>query len=103
MWTTAIALWACSHVGLACAPNPVPTMASIQTAYDREASAGNKLHDTGLRLIEAKCDVKDATERYLCQVTFLSVTDPTQRLYFDIVAVVRNADVWELKSGLCRR
>ena len=76
MWTTAIALWACSHVGLACAPNPVPTMASIQTAYDREASAGNKLHDTGLRLIEAKCDVKDATERYLCQVTFLSVTDP---------------------------
>ena len=29
--------------------------------------------------------------------------DPSEHLYFDIVAVARAGDAWELKSGLCKR
>jgi hypothetical protein len=104
MWVTTIALWACSHVGVACGPvQQTPTMANIQAAYSREAAAGSKLHDPGLRLIEAQCDGKPSKGRYLCQVTFLSKSDPTQRLYYDIVAVAPITDGWELKSGLCKQ
>jgi hypothetical protein len=43
---------------------------------------------------------------FLCEVTFTVAStsqDPNQRLYFDVVAVARTPDGWELKSGLCRR
>jgi hypothetical protein len=40
---------------------------------------------------------------FLCEVTFISKSDPSERLYFDIVAVARTAAGWELKSGLCKR
>jgi hypothetical protein len=33
----------------------------------------------------------------------ISKSDPTERLYFDIVAVARVGDEWTLKSGLCKR
>jgi tripartite-type tricarboxylate transporter receptor subunit TctC len=44
-----------------------------------------------------------STDGFLCEVTFTSKDDPTERLYFDIVAVARAGDGWELKSGLCKR
>jgi hypothetical protein len=98
MWRAAV--WACSLIGLAC--DPVPNTAVIQTAYDREAGAGSTLHDKELQVLEAKCH-DSSPDRFLCEVTFISKTDPSERLYFDIVAVARNRDGWELKSGLCKR
>ena len=49
-------------------------------------------------MLEASCD-DGATGRFLCQVTFLSNDDPSQRLYFDIVAVERTDKGWELPNG----
>jgi hypothetical protein len=98
MWQAVV--WACSLVGLSC--NSVPDMATIQTVYDREASSGSALHDKGLRVLRAKCH-DDSTDRFLCEVTFVSSSDPSERLYFDIVAVARTGDGFELKSGLCKR
>jgi hypothetical protein len=77
-------------------------MAAIQTAYEREASSGSTLHDKELKVLRAKCH-DDSTDRFLCEVMFISNSDPTERLYFDIVAVVRTGDGFELKSGLCKR
>jgi hypothetical protein len=98
MWQAVV--WACSLVGLSC--NSVPDMATIQTAYEREASSGSALHDKGLRVLQAKCH-DDSADRFLCEVTFISNSDPDKRLYFDIVAVARTAGGFELKSGLCKR
>jgi len=98
MWQAVI--WVCSVVGLFC--SFVPDMAVIQTVYEREASSGSTLHDKDLKVLQARCrDVVDA--RFLCEVVFVSNSDPNQRLYFDIVAVARTSDGWELKSGLCKR
>jgi hypothetical protein len=36
-------------------------------------------------------------------VTFLSIDDPTQRLYYDVVIAARSGADWQLKSGLCKR
>jgi hypothetical protein len=94
------AAWTCTLIGLACAP--VPDVAIIQSAYQREAGSASKTHDQGLRVVEAKCHDAKAAD-FLCEVTFTSTDDPTERLYFDIVAVARNATGWELKSGLCKR
>ena len=85
-----------------CRDETVPTAETIQTAYDRESSEGSRLHDRGLRLVGAKC-YPGAAGRYLCQVTFLSRSDPTERLYFDVIAVAREGAAWALKSGLCKR
>jgi hypothetical protein len=65
-------------------------IAVIQTAYEREASTGSTLHDNN-------------ADGFLCEITFVSKSDPTERLYFDIVSVARAGDTWELKSGLCKR
>jgi hypothetical protein len=98
MWQSVV--WACALVGLSC--SSAPDMATIQTAYEREASAGSKLHDKDLRVLKAKCHDGDGGP-FLCEVMFISNSDPNQRLYFDIVAVARTSDGWELKSGLCKR
>jgi hypothetical protein len=94
--------WICSLVGFTC--NSVPNLAVIQTACEREAAAGSKLHDKDLQVLTAKChDNSDGP--FLCEVTFISNKDPNkgdERLHFDIVAVARTADGWELKSGLCK-
>jgi hypothetical protein len=79
-----------------------PNVALIQSAYEREASNGSKLHDRGLRVLEATCE-SGAAGSFLCKVTFLSNDDPNQRLYFDVVAVARTDKGWELRSGLCKR
>ena len=92
--------WICALVAMSC--NPVPDIAVIQAAYDREASAGSTLHDKGLQVLQVKCHDNN-TDRFLCEVTFMSKSDPTERLYLDIVVVARAGDVWELKSGLCKR
>jgi len=93
-------LLACSLVGLSC--SQLPDLSIIQTAYDRESSSGSKLHDTGLRVLNAKCH-DNTGPQVLCEVTFISVEDPSERLYFDIVAVAQTAEGWVLKSGLCKR
>jgi hypothetical protein len=92
--------WLCALVAMSC--NAVPDIAAIQTAYEREASAGSSLHDKGLQVLQAKCH-DSGTDGFLCEVTFISKGDPTERLYFDIVAVDRVGDGWTLKSGLCKR
>lgn len=80
----------------------VPGLSTIQTAYESEASSGSPLHDKGLRVLEATCHDKRGG-RFLCEVTFISTNDPTERLYFDVVAVNRTPNGWQLKSGLCKR
>ena len=92
--------WLCALVAMSC--NPVPDIAAIQTAYEREASGGSTLHDKGLQVLQSKCH-DDRTDKFLCEVTFISKSDPTERLYFDIVAIARAGNDWELKSGLCKR
>src|SRR5215470_4972989 len=92
--------WICALVGAPC--DSVPDIAAIQTAYEREASAGSTLHDKGLQVLQTKCH-DNSSDGFLCEVTFISKSDPTERLYFDIVAVARTGDRWELKSGLCKR
>jgi len=100
MWQ--VAGWLCALVAISC--KPVPDIAVIQTAYEREASAGSTLHDKGLQVLQSKChDAGSSTGQFLCEVTFVSKGDPEERLYFDIVAVARAGDGWELRSGLCKR
>src|SRR5262245_7904874 len=91
--------WMCALVALSCGAQP--DVVVIQSAYEREASAGSKLHDKDLQVLQSKCH-DDGTDRWLCEVTFVSRSDASQRLFFDIVAVARAADGWELKSGLCK-
>jgi hypothetical protein len=102
MATVGLALWACSVIGMSCDAS-TPDIAIIQSAYEQEASNGNKLHDPGLRVLEASCERGKASDNFLCQVTFLSKDDPRQRLYFDIIAIARTEKGWELQSGLCKR
>jgi hypothetical protein len=92
--------WLCATVAVSC--EPVPDVAVIQSAYEREASAASTLHDKGLQVLQAKCHDTGANG-FLCEVTFTSRGDPSEHLYFDIVAVARAGDGWELKSGLCKR
>jgi len=92
--------WICALVAMSC--GAVPDIGVIQTAYEREASAGSALHDKGLQVLQAKCHDASA-DKFLCEVTFTSKDDPAGRLYFDIVAVARAGEGWELKSGLCKR
>jgi hypothetical protein len=82
--------------------NAAPDLTTIQTAYEREAAAGSKLHDKDLKVLQAKCH-DDSKASYLCEVMFTSTTDTNERLYFDIIAVARKGGGWELKSGLCKR
>lgn len=93
--------WICSLVALSC--NAIPDKAVIQTAYDREESAGSKLHDKDLQVLKAKCHANDEGAGYLCEVMFVSKSDASQRLYFDIVSVDQADGRWVLKSGLCKR
>ena len=97
MWQAA--QWICALVALSC--GVMPGAAVIQSAYDRE-EATSKEHDDSLQVLQAKCH-DDGTDKYLCEVTFTSKRDPTERPFFDIVAITRVADGWELKSGLCKR
>ena len=96
-----IALWMCSVVGISCGVAAKPDVSAIQSAYEREAANGSKLHDKGLEVIEASCDDPKAG-LYLCQITFLSKSDPDQRLYFTVIGLARDRGGWELKSGLCK-
>ena len=92
--------WLCALVAVSC--YSAPDIAAIQAAYEREASAGSTLHDKGLQVLQTKCH-DDSADKFLCEVTFISKSDPTERLYFDIVVVARAGGSWELKSGLCKR
>jgi hypothetical protein len=102
MWQADFVLWACSLVSVSCGAGAAPDISIIQSAYEREAANGSKLHDKGLKVLEASCDDRSGGQ-FLCQVTFLSKDDPSQRLYFDVVAVAHSDHGWELKSGLCKR
>ena len=91
--------WVCAVVGISC--GTVPDIDAIQTAYEREAGSGSTLHDKGLQILRSRCHDSSA-DRFLCEVMFISKNDPAERLYFDIVAVTRIGDGWQLKSGLCK-
>jgi hypothetical protein len=93
-------LWICALAGLLC--ETVPNVSIVQTVYEQEASSGSSLHDKNLKVLKTKCHA-DAGDRFLCEVMFVSSDDPSQRLYFDIVAVARTQDGWQLQSGLCKR
>jgi hypothetical protein len=100
----AIIVWACLQTGLSC--GGAPDVSTIQSAYELETGAGNNLHDSGRRVIEAKCHdhaSQRVGEKYLREVKFISTSDPTERLYFNIVAMARSGDKWKLASGLCKR
>ncbi|WP_245257518.1 hypothetical protein [Methylocapsa acidiphila] len=98
--TSSIAMAICALTGLLCGLSPsAPT---IQAAYEREAASGNSQHDPGLQVMEASCE-PPSNGQFLCQVMFLSKDDPSQRLYFDVVAVARAGGGFALKSGLCKR
>jgi len=101
MWAASFILWACSLVGMSC-DAAKPDVGVIQSAYEREESKRSKLHDRGLKVLEASCETA-AAGGFLCQVTFLSKDDPSERLYFDVVAVARTDTGWKLESGLCKR
>jgi hypothetical protein len=90
--------WLCALVAMSC--SSTPDIAAIQTAYEREASAGSVLHDLGLQVLEANCH-DNGTGTFLCEVTFISKGDP-ERPYFDIITLARTGGGWELKSGLCK-
>jgi hypothetical protein len=90
--------WLCALVAMSC--TSVPDIAAIQTTYEREASTGSTLHDSGLQVLRAKCH-DDGTDKFLCEVTFISKGD-SERPYFDIITIARTAEGWELKSGLCK-
>jgi hypothetical protein len=90
--------WLCALVAISC--NSAPDIAAIQTAYEREASAGSIFHDNRLQVVQAKCH-DDGTNKFLCEITFTSNGD-AERPYFDLVAVSRAGAGWELKSGLCK-
>jgi predicted PolB exonuclease-like 3'-5' exonuclease len=93
--------WLCALVAMSC--NSVPDIATIQTAYEREASAGSTFHDNALQVLQAKCQNDGGIDKFLCEVTFISKGDPAERFSFDIVAVARAGAGWELKSGLHKR
>jgi hypothetical protein len=97
MWQAA--QWICALVALSC--GATPGAAIIQSAYDREWTNGNKLHDDTLQVLQATCR-DDGADKYLCEITFISKNDSAGRPFFDIVAIARVADGWELKSGLCK-
>jgi hypothetical protein len=101
MSTASLTAWVCGLVGLSCGVS-APDVAAIQSAYEREAASGSKLHDLGLQVLAAKCD-GGAKGQFLCEVTFMSKTDPDQRLYFDVISVAVSDERWELRSGLCKR
>jgi hypothetical protein len=91
--------WLCALVAISC--NSVPDIAGIQTAYEREASAGGPFHDIGLQVLRATCH-DDGADKFLCEVTFITKGD-SEHTYFDIAGVARAGGGWELKSGLCKR
>jgi hypothetical protein len=97
MWQAA--QWLCALAALSCGGPPGVDV--IQSAYDREAATGSKLHDKSLQVLQAKCRDNGA-DKYRCEVTFISKNDPTQLQFFDIVVLARVAEGWELKSGLCK-
>jgi hypothetical protein len=96
-----VLLWLCGIAGLQCG-SPRPDASIIQAAYEREESSGDERHSKSLRLLDASCETS-AADTYLCQVTFLSIDDPTQRRYYDVVIAARSGADWQLKSGLCKR
>jgi hypothetical protein len=54
--------WICALAAVPC--KPVPDIAVIQSAYEREASAGSALHDKGLQVLQAKCHDTTSTEGF---------------------------------------
>lgn len=99
----ALTSWVCSGTGYLC---DLPNATIIQRAYEQESAAASTLHDQGLRVLNATCgqaNTGDKASDYLCEVTFTSAADPDQRLYFDVIRIVRIGGGWQLASGLCKR
>ena len=98
MSPASLIVWLCPLVGFAC--DSTPDLSVLQAAYERETSTGSSLHEKGLKLLKTKCR-DDAGQQFLCEVTFTSTADLSERLYFNVVTVARTNGGWELKSELC--
>lgn len=89
--------------GVAQASASEPTVDIIQTAYEQEAQRGDTRHDKNLRIRTVECSKGKIEHEYLCWVSFISTSDPTGTISFDVAAVAETGEGWALKSGLCRR
>jgi hypothetical protein len=79
-----------------------PTVAEVQAAYDREATAANTKHDKNLQILSiVRCE-KPNSDKYTCLIEFTSRADPKEHLYYDVVSVANQDGRLKLKSGLCR-
>ena len=78
----------------------------VEGCRGRHAMAGAPLRDGADAVLVIRYMVRDGVigrrhaER---EVVLQYPADPSEHLYFDIVAVARAGDGWELKSGLCKR
>ncbi len=88
----------------ACAASPalaaLPTIESVQDAYDaaRVDNADRHVYDLVIR--HAKCDAIKAGG-YACQIDFVRRDEPEKRLFFDVVTIDERQGRWTLLSGLC--
>lgn len=85
----------------------VPTIASVQAAYDDAKLEEIDHHDDQLLIHQADCrqidQDKSTTGKFTCQVGFTDQRSTNGRLYFDVIGLDRVSRGWRLVSGLCRR
>lgn len=78
----------------------LPTVESIQSAYDAARVDNADRHAFDLAIQDAKCSEMKAGG-YACQIDFVRKSAREQRLYFDVVTLDERAGQWVLLSGLC--
>ncbi len=91
---------AAGFIAASARPEPEPNISVMQATYDAEVNAGSTLHDLNLRILSVKC--KKYGENYRCFVSFMSKSDPGQRLHFALTEITRTGFGWKLLSGLCK-
>jgi hypothetical protein len=85
-----------------CAPAhaTLPSVASVQSAYDAARLANAQRHEDDLVIQDATCS-EMKVGGYACQIDFVRRAAPEKRLFFDVVTVDEQAGQWVLLSGLC--
>jgi hypothetical protein len=78
----------------------VPTVSSVQSAYDAARLENAERHTADLVIQDAQCSPMKAGG-YACQIDFVRKAAPEQRLYFDVITLDERAGQWVLLSGLC--
>jgi hypothetical protein len=78
----------------------LPTVESVQAAYDAARVQNAERHELELVIQDAKCSEMKAGG-YACQIDFVRRAAPEKRLYFDVITLDERAGQWVLLSGLC--